>query len=50
MLPVFPSQKAFVLVFGGGEVPSDAEGFTFTPTDSPANFPEDPQSHPQILL
>src|ERR1039458_3431365 len=40
MLPVFPSQKAFVLVFGGGEVPSDAEGFTFTPTDSPAKFPE----------
>src|ERR1035441_2495887 len=42
MLLVFPSQKALVLVFGGGEVPSDAEGFTFTPTDSPANFPEDP--------
>ena len=48
MLPAFPSQKAFVLVFREGEVPSDAEGFT--PTDSPANFPEDPQSYPQILL
>src|ERR1017187_5553311 len=48
MLPVFPSQKAFVLVFGGGEVPSDAEGYT--PSDSPANFPADPQSYPQILL
>src|ERR1039457_6322408 len=46
MLPAFPSQKAFVLVFGEGEVPSDAEGFT--PTDSPANFPEDPPSYPQI--
>ena len=32
MLLVFPSQKAFVLVFRGDEVPSDAEGFT--PTDS----------------
>ena len=45
---VFPSQKGSVLVFGWGEVPSDAEGFT--PTDSPANFSEDPQSYPQILL
>ena len=48
MLLVFPSQKALVLVFGEGEVPSDAEGFT--PTDSPANFLEGPQSYPQILL
>src|ERR1035438_7860055 len=40
MLPAFPSQKAFVLVFGEGEVPSDAEGFT--PTDSPANSPKIP--------
>jgi hypothetical protein len=39
MLLVFPSQKDFVLVFRGGEVPSDAEGLT--PTDSPANFRED---------
>src|ERR1017187_1554880 len=48
MLPAFPSQKAFVWVFRGGQVPSDAEGFP--PTDSPANFPEDPPASPQILL
>ena len=40
MLFVFPSQKDFVLAFRRGEVPSGAE--RFTPTDSPANFPEDP--------
>src|ERR1035441_5047507 len=40
MLPVFPSQKAFVLVYEGGEVPSDAEGFT--PTDSPRISPKIP--------
>src|SRR5665647_1526845 len=40
MLPAFPSQKDFVLVFRGREVPSDAEGFT--PTHSPGNPPEDP--------
>ena len=39
MLLAFPSQKDFVLVFRGGEAPSDAEGFT--PIDSPANFLED---------
>src|ERR1035438_1638480 len=39
MLLVFPSQKAFVLVFRRGEVPSAAEGLP--PADSPANFPED---------
>src|SRR5664279_1734010 len=32
--------ERFCLVFSGGEVPSEAE--KFTPTDSPANFPENP--------
>src|ERR1035438_708768 len=37
MLLVFPSQKDFVLVFRGGEAPSDAEGFT--PIELTREFP-----------
>src|ERR1039457_1247611 len=44
MLLAFPSQKDFVLVFRGGEAPSDAE--EFTPTDSLTNSPEDPPALP----
>ena len=40
MLLVFPSQKVLSWFSAGAKPPSGAGGFT--PTDSPANSPEDP--------